>query len=469
MTKLLLTLYKDILRVNRAATLRHRIVFLAMLAFAGFGVYAQEVDDYDELLQRIDTIENPVYKPVVSVGYGVMNFFGDVRSRSRLPVVGNPAIKVNLTTFIDNQQHFAANFYFLTGTLTGDQRSVSDLSQNLNFSSTILSIGLSARYAFGHLISSEMKIRPYLSLGLEQLSFNTYGDLFGADDTRYHYWPDGTIRNLPDTEPGAALPLVRDYEYETYLRSWERDQYGLGDYNTRSLAIPLELGFSLKVSQRLFFSLGTEYHFTFTDFIDNVSSEGTHISGKKGNDGFLFTHATLHFDLFSDPTTRTVDLLYADVELDPLFFADEDGDFVLDFADRCPGTPYGVVVDSLGCPVDSDNDGVPDYLDKESNTPEGAWVDEDGVTITEEDFLSGLQREEALKREDLDAYMVMVESKFRERSVIEIPEKFVQIDTDGDGYISFDELLRLIDDYFDFDIDLTIDELREVNDFFFSQ
>jgi hypothetical protein len=436
---------------------------------AGFVAYAQELDDYDELLQRVDTIENPVYKPVVSVGYGVMNFFGDVRSSSRLPIVGNPAMKMNLTTFIDNRQHFAINFYFLAGTLTGDQRSFRDFSQNLNFSSTIYSIGLSARYEFGHLFSSEMKFRPYLSLGVEQLNFNTKGDLFGAGGARYHYWPDGTIRNLPDTETGAALPLVRDYVYETDLRSWERNEYDLGDYNPRSVAIPLELGFSLKISQRFFISLGTEYHYTFTDFIDNVSYEGTHVQGRKGNDGFLFTHATVHFDLFSDPATRTVDLLYADVELDPVYFADEDGDFVLDFADRCPGTPYGVVVDSLGCPLDSDNDGVPDYLDKEPGTPEGEWVDEDGVTLSEEDFISGLQREEALKREDLDAYMAMVDAKFRERSVTEIPERFVQIDTDGDGYISFEELLRIIDDYFDFKVDLSLDELRQVNDFFFSQ
>jgi hypothetical protein len=431
--------------------------------------YAQELDEYGELLQRVDTIENPVYKPVVSVGYGVMNFFGDVLSSSRVPAVGNPAMKLNLTTFIDNQQYFALNFYFLTGALTGEQRSVVDLSKNLNFSSAIYAIGLSARYEFGHLFSSEMKFRPYLSLGLEQLNFNTKGDLFGAGGAKYYYWSDGTIRNLPDKEPGAAMPLVRDYVYETDLRSWEREQYELGNYNPRSIAIPLELGFSLKVAQRLFLSLGTEYHYTFTDFIDNVASEGTYILGDKGNDGFLFTHITMHFDLFSDPATRTVDLLFADVELDPVLFADEDADFVLDFVDRCPGTPYGVAVDSLGCPLDMDNDGVPDYLDKEADTPEGSWVDEEGVTLSEEDFISGLQREEALKREDLDAYMAMLEAKFKERSVTEIPEKFVEIDTDEDGYISFEELLRLIDDYFDFEVNLTIDELRQVNDFFFSQ
>lgn len=449
--------------------LRYRIVLLALFSGVGWVGFSQENIDYDDVLQRVDTIENPVYLPMLSIGYGSLNFFGDVRSSSRLPVIGNPAIKANVTTFIDNNQFFSANFYFLTGTLTGEQRSVSDLDRNINFSSAIYSIGFSARYEFGHLFSDEMKLRPYFGIGVEQINFNTKGDLFDGHGNKYHYWTDGTIRSLSDSEPGAAFPLFRDYMYETDLRSWERDNYGLGEYSLRSLAIPLELGFSLKISQRLFFSLGSSYHYTFTDYIDNVSFTGTQVQGNKGNDGFLFTHGTLYFDLFSDPSTRNVDLLYADVEFDPLFFDDEDGDFVLDVADRCPGTPYGVVVDSVGCPLDTDNDGVPDYLDKEPDTQEGAWVDEDGVTVTEEEFLSMLQRDAALKREDLEAYMEMIESKFQERVVKEIPEKYKQIDTDGDGYISFDELLRVIDDYFDFEIDLTLDELRQVNEFFFSQ
>ena len=43
------------------------------------------------------------------------------------------------------------------------------------------------------------------------------------------------------------------------------------------------------------------------------------------------------------------------------------------------------------------------------------------------------------------------------------------LDSDADGYISFDELLKAIDLYFDFQVDLKIEELRELNDFFFSQ
>lgn len=448
--------------------MKHTAVLIVLLTGLGFQVYSQDID-YDEMLQRVDTVKNPVYKPVLSIGYGSLNFIGDVQNKLRYPGIGNPAVRLNITTFIDNQNHFAANFFFMTGTLTGDQRSYTDLTQNLNFTSNIFSIGATARYEFGHLISGDMKLRPYLSIGIEQLNFNTKGDLFTESGMRYYYWPDGSIRSIPEDGTGAAYPLHRDYLYETDLRSYERDQYGLGNYNTRSFAVPFELGVSLKVSDRVFASLGSEYHYTFTDFIDNVASEGTHVPGNRRNDGYLFTHLTLHFDMFSDPETRTVELLYADVELGPIFFDDEDGDFVLDVADHCPGTPYGVVVDTLGCPLDADNDGVPDYLDREPDTPEGSWVDAEGVTLEEEMLLQRLHRDEALKREDLEAYLALIEDRFRQRNVQEIPEKFAELDSDEDGYISFEELLKVIDAYFDFNVDLSLEELRQVNEFFFSQ
>ncbi|MGJ8687609.1 MAG: OmpA family protein, partial [Spongiibacteraceae bacterium] len=57
---------------------------------------------------------------------------------------------------------------------------------------------------------------------------------------------------------------------------------------------------------------------------------------------------------------------------------DTDGDGVADETDQCPGTPRGVQVDSVGCPLDGDGDGVADYLDQCPNTPAGTPVNEQG-------------------------------------------------------------------------------------------
>ena len=58
---------------------------------------------------------------------------------------------------------------------------------------------------------------------------------------------------------------------------------------------------------------------------------------------------------------------------------DSDRDGVLDSADNCPGTPYGVEVNSKGCPLDDDGDGVPNYKDNcPDTTDRAARIDSDG-------------------------------------------------------------------------------------------
>ena len=432
-------------------------------------VQGQEID-YDSLLQRIDTVENPVYKPVVSFSYGVLNYYGDVRNSFFSPVTGNNAMAVSLSTYVDKKHHFVGNFSFLLGNLSGNAYDYNDLSQNLNFKTSITSIGANVEYRFGHLFDKNALVRPYISLGAGILNFNAKGDLVDDMGQTYYYWSDGSIKDVPELDPGPALPLYRDYDYETDLRDREQEEFGLGDYSQTSLAFPATAGFHFRISNRAFFSLGLSYYYALTDVLDNVAYEGTSIQGKKGNDSFFYTHLALHFDLFSDPGTRTVELLYADIEFDESLFDDEDGDFVLDVTDRCPGTPYGVEVDSVGCPLDGDMDGVPDYLDLELFTARGEWVDEQGVTVFEEEFLASMEkRENAMPREEVEEYMTLISGEYTLDSEVEIPEKFQSLDTDGDGSLSFEELLKVIDQYFDYQMDLDVEDLRQLNDFFFSQ
>ena len=443
------------------------LILVIMLVPAG--LRGQDVN-YDSLLQRVDTVENPVYKPVISISYGVLNFLGDVRNPLLTPVTGNMAGMVNVATYIDRKnQYFVANFNFMAGRFSVNHYDHTDLQRNLNFESDIYSFGFNLEYRFGHLMRSNPFLRPYVSVGVDNINFSSRGDLVDTEGVAYNYWSDGRIMSQPETTPAGAVPLYRDYEYETYLRSREIEG-GFGDYNQRSMAVPLGAGIHMSVNPRVFLSLGMVYRYTFTDFIDNVAFEGTSIAGEKGNDAYIFSHASLHFDLFSDPSTRTVDLLFAEVDFDPLFYDDEDGDFVLDLSDRCPGTPYGVAVDSLGCPLDGDGDLVPDYLDKEPDTPAGAWVDEDGHSLSEEAFYSRLSlRESAMDRSEVEQYLESIQGSYTPGSSREIPERFRTLDEDGDNYISFDELLRTVDKYFDYELELSIEEVRELNDFFFSQ
>ena len=60
--------------------------------------------------------------------------------------------------------------------------------------------------------------------------------------------------------------------------------------------------------------------------------------------------------------------------------------------DKCPGTPAGHSVDSLGCLPDFDKDGVPDILDKCPNTLPGVRVDEKGCPLNKKEDLDQLKK-----------------------------------------------------------------------------
>jgi len=54
---------------------------------------------------------------------------------------------------------------------------------------------------------------------------------------------------------------------------------------------------------------------------------------------------------------------------------DTDRDGIPEYQDRCPGTPQGVAVDSLGCPLDTDRDSLPDHRDYCPTLPQGFRID----------------------------------------------------------------------------------------------
>jgi hypothetical protein len=182
----------------------------------------------------------------------------------------------------------------------------------------------------------------------------------------------------------------------------------------------------------------------------------------------MFTYLSLHLDLFSEPKTRTEELLFAELDdFDYLMFDDDDGDGVLNAADECPETPAGVDVDSLGCPIDDDLDGVPNYLDQENSRP-GAIVDSVGVEYTEEELIRMLAQREAISRSDLHLYLSMQQATER-MTLSSLPEKFHVLDVDEDQYLSFDELLMAIDEFFDYQSFMDTDEVYQVINFFFAQ
>jgi hypothetical protein len=426
--------------------------------------YAQQ-DFYEGLLREEVKVENPVYMPVIGIGPGVVNYYGELSNQTNGYLAGNKAMKINISTFLDQKHFFTGNFFVLVlGKFSGEKYSP-DYPQNyMNFSSQFNTLGINVQYKFEHLIHPRKPIHPYLSFGVELLQFASKTDMLNSREEVYHYNPDGTLRN----EAGDII--TRDYEYETNLR--EELDYGLGKYAENALAFPIEVGVSLFVSDRSYLELGTSLHYTLTDLIDHISHKNTKgIIGNKGNDVFTFTSLSFHIDMFSSPEAITVKKLFADLDFDRTMYGDEDNDRVLDRADNCVGTPEGVEVDSVGCPLDSDGDNIPDYIDKQPNTPKGAFVNEEGEELTREEIAEIMNAENAIKREMIDEIMDrnLNISHFNYKMIGDLPEKYKKVDRDNDGYISYNEVLQTIDDFFNNKTDFNTSDIYKLKEIFFSQ
>jgi hypothetical protein len=437
-------------------------------------------DELDRLLnEEVENI-NPVYKPVISFGAGVLNYFGDIKNNYYTPTLGTLGYKINLSTYIDNERYFKAEFFFMGGKLSGNERSFSDPKLNFNFQTDIYNFGVDINYDFDHFYKKrDNRFHPFISLGIGTLLFNSrtdssasfYDPDAGTNVTaNYNYWSDGTIRDIPQStgDPSLSHLVSRDFKYETSLRQYD---WGLGQYSQYAFAIPFEFGIDMQISDRLMVRIGNSFSYTLSDVIDHVSSKNkTGRIGKKGNDMFNFTYVSLHLDLFSSAKMLKMERLFRDMEFDPMLFGDEDNDGWPDVMDDCPATPLGVVTDSVGCPLDSDNDGIYDYLDKEQFSRMGAFVNNDGVEMTEEDLIAMLNHSMAVGRNEIDLYLRRSDSYAgRKGSGLPIPDKFKPVDTDKDNYISFDEMLKEIDRYFDFESTLTAGDIYELNSFFFAQ
>lgn len=435
---------------------------------------AQDESFYEDLLREEVEVENPVYKPVIAGGIGMFGFLGDVKNNQGNPFFGMPGYKVNISTFVDNNHYVKANFYFITGSVVANERSYNNLQRNLNFRSDINLFGVNLNYGFGHFVKGTKKITPFVSTGIEIMQFNSKADLLNSEDISYHYWSDGTIRNLPESQNLTEIPSIlrRDYSYETDLR--DEVDWGYGEYEQQAIVIPVDIGLDFTITDRIMIRAGASVHYTFTDYLDHLAPDNNqNIKANNLHDMFTYTYVTFHFDLFSEAKTYTVEKLFADYEFDYTLFEDEDNDMVFDHADECPDTPLNVAVDSLGCPYDDDNDGVPNYRDQEKNTPEGAYVDENGVELSDDELIALLDNSTAVNRKEIDLYIQNIESitysKYFGISNLQIPDKFKQVDLDNDGYISFDEVLDTIDDFFDFQSTLTTEDIYELNEFFFAQ
>lgn len=415
-----------------------------------------------------DTAQAKLSLPSVGAGFGMMSYFGTVGRTSKLHVGGftgiRPAYHVNVEERLSDL--FAVSVNFTSGHVAGDDHNVSD---NLNFESKITQFGAEVVFPFdnGYIMKRGSHVVPFVSLGIGFLSYRPFTDSLDKKGQPYNYWSDGSIRSRPEGIPGSTL-INRDYVYETALSGTKS-----------TVSIPFGFGFRIKISNRISTRLNFVYNYTLAKNIDGVTDS-------KINDQYLYSSVSVHYDFEKNRKEEETNKLYEKVDWEAIANLDSDEDGVKDTEDKCPGTPKGVKVDEVGCPLDTDGDGVPDYLDKEPNTKKGAKVDEHGVHL---DFkkIAAYQkqlaswdsvfasRSKAFNESPSMQKLKEIEDaekqhpRTNEISKVKIPELFKDVDKDHNGFISVKELNGAIDAFFSGENTLTVDQVNRLIDFFFEQ
>lgn len=263
-------------------------------------------------------------KPKISLGIGRMGFNGDLYQRHfQAPTMGRPAYDLAISQRLT--RYLQLDFNVLFGKLGGNERLN---NRNENFRSEIRAGGVNLMYDFGNFIPDAYKVRPFVSFGAYGFEFLSKTDLRDKDGNIYHYWSDGSIKNMAEGSPGAqnARDLVRDYTYESDIRELNKD--GFGKYQERAWAFPVGAGVVMKVTDRVDLKLNFQYYFSTTDYIDGISNKSLgDRSGTKRKDNFTYTSFALQYDLITNrkPKSRK----FQDTLSDSFWFAVDNEDTAL--------------------------------------------------------------------------------------------------------------------------------------------
>lgn len=376
-----------------------KLLLPALFILTTFQTFAQE----DNLYYIDNRGKDALLAPRVGIGAGVFTFFGDVNDNNYQHIFTS-TYGVEVLGSANISRYFDLDLNVVYGNITVNERTS---ERNLNFKSEMFIGTAGISYNFNHLYKKPGIIQPYIGFGVSFINFDSKGDLTDANGNQYIYDEQGGILTA------AGEPTQRDYVYETDLRQANLD--GLGKYDQFTFSLPVSLGIDFKMGRRLSAKLGTSFYYTFSDLIDNVSSEGEgNRKGNARNDMFLFTSASVSYSIGvgKNYTKSQKSKYYEDVDFYEMILADSDEDGVNDFDDLCAQTLKGVKVDENGCPIDSDSDVIADYRDKEDSTKLEAIVDLEGVTLTEERMLAAYADSLATERAKMnDVYPSGILSK----------------------------------------------------------
>ena len=160
--------------------------------------------------------------PIIGVGPSILTFYGDVAGKNTTPAISRLGYNLSVSEYLTRSLLFSARAMF--GTLGASENN----TRNVNFESRIRSGGLNLSYNFDNFLPKKRMLDPFVLTGFEYFEYLSKTDLFDGSGNKYYYWSDGSIMSLDQKDPnvGKAVPLTRDYKYETDIRKWNNSFFG---------------------------------------------------------------------------------------------------------------------------------------------------------------------------------------------------------------------------------------------------
>ena len=477
------------MKLNRLFAMHFQKMNLTGVCFTAFTCLLFSFTSFSQAQAQEDsTIEKVTHLPVISVGQGVMNFNGDIGyTHLNQPFTARSGFQLEVQHHTSSRFSIAA--FILSGRIFGEEKS---LLRTLNFRSSIVAEGLMFRFDFSSKNNPRQVLIPYITAGVEYLFYHAKADLKDENGNTYHYWNDGSIRNIAEDDTGAvnAVKIHRDYNYETDIRDANID--GLGKYRQGAWAFPIGAGARFRISSRCSMHFSSVVHLINSDLVEGVSSKS--VGDRKGdskNDKIVYSSVSFRYDLSAprDVESRKKSKVRKEdvehIDFNALASEDADHDGIPDVRDDSSATPQNNKVRDNGKPVDADDDGIPDYRDKEPNSPKDAVVNTDGMTITEEMI------EQKFRQDSLAALPALIEyvqsydrltqrnPNIAIRDAVRpnglpadfsiIPSLYRRLDRDLNGIISPKEISLAIDEYLAGNSPYSVPEFYNLIDFFFTQ
>lgn len=267
-----------------------RIVGMSLLLFTVTFVHGQQRDTI------VATDNKRISLPEIGINFGIANLTSDVALQAPGP---SPYIQFGFQFTVTQRvaKYLNLSLSIFTGTVYGEEnRGLT----NLNYRTTLFSQQLNIEYNFYPLLKPDAQgrqlLRPYVGIGGGAMFFRSKGDLKAAGGETYNYWSDGSIKSLDEQHPNAESSevLVRDMEYESDLRDANLD--GLRKYPQTAFSMPFHAGMRVQFSKHFGANVAFTYALNFSDMLDNSGASSIGVrSSSSGNDHHFFGSVGLNF------------------------------------------------------------------------------------------------------------------------------------------------------------------------------